>query len=109
MFASYTRGEPSWYQAVDLEERRDVIEYPIVDDIDLNGWDVRKALRLYWKSTRRSWSGFSRRLLIWKAAASGLTLLAFFRASIRRRRASITTGAWPERTIADIFVRRSFR
>lgn len=42
--------EPSWYQAVDLEERRDVIEYAIVDDIDLNGWDVRKALRLFWKS-----------------------------------------------------------
>ena len=42
--------EPAWYQAVDLEERRDVIEYPIVDDIDLNGWDVRKALRLFWKS-----------------------------------------------------------
>lgn len=42
--------EPTWYQAVDLEERRDVIEYPIVDDIDLNGWDVRKALRLFWKS-----------------------------------------------------------
>jgi uncharacterized protein len=42
--------EPSWYQAVDLEERRDVIEYAIVDDIDINGWDVRKALRLYWKS-----------------------------------------------------------
>src|SRR6185369_5042943 len=42
--------EPSWYQAVDLEERRDVIEYPILDDIDLNGWDVRKALRLFWKS-----------------------------------------------------------
>jgi predicted nucleotidyltransferase len=41
---------PQWYQAVDLEERRDVIEYPIVDDIDLNGWDVRKALRLFWKS-----------------------------------------------------------
>ena len=42
--------EPSWYQSVDLEERRDVIEYAIVDDIDINGWDVRKALRLYWKS-----------------------------------------------------------
>lgn len=42
--------DPEWYQAVDLEERRDVIEYPIVDDIDLNGWDVRKALRLFWKS-----------------------------------------------------------
>lgn len=41
---------PRWYQAVDLEEKRDVIEYPIVDDIDLNGWDVRKALRLLRKS-----------------------------------------------------------
>ncbi len=36
--------------SIDLEEQRDVIEYPIVDDIDLNGWDVRKGLRLYWKS-----------------------------------------------------------
>ena len=42
--------EPQWYQAVDLEERRDVIEYEITDDIDLNGWDARKSLRLYWKS-----------------------------------------------------------
>ena len=42
--------EPCWYQSVDLEERRDVIEYVIVDDIDLNGWDIRKALRLFWKS-----------------------------------------------------------
>lgn len=39
-----------WYLVVDLEERRDVIEYPITDDIDLNGWDLRKALRLFWKS-----------------------------------------------------------
>lgn len=39
-----------WYLAVDLEERRDVIEYAITDDIDLNGWDIRKALRLFWKS-----------------------------------------------------------
>lgn len=41
---------PDWYLAVGLEEQRDVIEYPIVDDIDLNGWDLRKALRLLWKS-----------------------------------------------------------
>ena len=26
--------EPRWYQAVDLEERRDVIEYAIVDEIE---------------------------------------------------------------------------
>jgi uncharacterized protein len=39
-----------WYLSVNLEEQRDVIEYPIVDDIDLNGWDLRKALRLFSKS-----------------------------------------------------------
>ncbi|WP_348814497.1 nucleotidyltransferase domain-containing protein [Halomonas sp. H10-59] len=39
-----------WYVSVDLEEKRDVIEYEIVDEIDISGWDVRKALRLFWKS-----------------------------------------------------------
>jgi len=41
---------PEWYLSVDLEEKRDVIEYPIVDELDVNGWDLRKALRLFWKS-----------------------------------------------------------
>jgi predicted nucleotidyltransferase len=45
----YARPQ-DWYLAVDLEDKRDVIEYPIVDDIDLNGWDVRKALQLFWRS-----------------------------------------------------------
>jgi len=45
----YARAK-DWYIAVDFEEKRDVIEYPIVDEIDLNGWDVRKALQLFWKS-----------------------------------------------------------
>lgn len=39
-----------WYLAIDIEDKRDVIEYPIVDDIDCNGWDLRKALRLLWNS-----------------------------------------------------------
>lgn len=43
-------NQPDWYLSVNLEDRRDVIEYPIVDDIDLNGWDVRKALRLFARS-----------------------------------------------------------
>ena len=43
-------NRPEWYLSVGLEEQRDVIEYKIVDDIDLNGWDLRKALRLFWKS-----------------------------------------------------------
>lgn len=39
-----------WYLTVNLEDKRDVIEYPIVDEIDINGWDIRKALKLFWKS-----------------------------------------------------------
>jgi predicted nucleotidyltransferase len=35
-----------WYLSIDLERRRDVIECPIVDQLDINGWDLRKALRL---------------------------------------------------------------
>lgn len=45
----YVRSR-DWYQSLDVEDRRDVIEYPIVDDIDINGWDLRKALRLQAKS-----------------------------------------------------------
>lgn len=45
----YVRSS-DWYLSVDLEDRRDVIEYPIVDEIDINGWDIRKALKLFWKS-----------------------------------------------------------
>lgn len=41
----YCRREP-WYLSIDVEAKRDVLEYPIVDEIDLNGWDLRKALRL---------------------------------------------------------------
>jgi uncharacterized protein len=41
---------PEWYLSVGLKEKKDVIEYPIVDDFDINGWDIRKALRLFWKS-----------------------------------------------------------
>ena len=39
-----------WYLSVDLEEKRDVIETPIEGVWDVNGWDLRKALRLYRKS-----------------------------------------------------------
>ena len=33
-----------WYLSVDA--RRDVIELPIEDDLDINGWELRKALNL---------------------------------------------------------------
>ena len=42
------RHPGNWYLSV--REARDVIERPILDDYDVNGWDLRKALRLLLKS-----------------------------------------------------------
>lgn len=39
-----------WYLSVDVEHRRDVIERPITDELDVSGWDLRKALMLLKKS-----------------------------------------------------------
>lgn len=36
-----------WYLSFDVDQRRAVIEYPITDEIDCGGWDVRKALYLF--------------------------------------------------------------
>lgn len=37
-----------WY--LSIEDRRDVIELPIAEDLDVSGWELRKALRLLRKS-----------------------------------------------------------
>ena len=42
--------KPDWYLSIDVEDRRDVIERPINDELDISGWDLRKALKLLWKS-----------------------------------------------------------
>ena len=39
-----------WYLSIDVERRRDVIERPIDGLLDINGWDLRKALGLFRKS-----------------------------------------------------------
>lgn len=39
-----------WYLDISVEHKRDVIERPITDDLDLVGWDLRKALKLLAKS-----------------------------------------------------------
>lgn len=39
--------DKDWYLSFDVERLRDVIECPIEDDIDCNGWDLRKALLLF--------------------------------------------------------------
>jgi hypothetical protein len=42
----YVRSQ-DWYLSFDIEDRKDVIEYPIVDNIGCSGWDLRKALHLF--------------------------------------------------------------
>jgi predicted nucleotidyltransferase len=39
-----------WYLSINVEAKRDVIERPITDDLDISGWDLRKALGLLRKS-----------------------------------------------------------
>lgn len=39
-----------WYLSFDVHTRRDVIEYPIIGEIDCSGWDLRKALHLFTRS-----------------------------------------------------------
>lgn len=40
--------KPEWY--LSIKDKRDVIELPINDLLDINGWDLRKALVLFMKS-----------------------------------------------------------
>ena len=42
-----------------LEDVRDVIELPINDDLDINGWDLQKALRLLYRSNPTLFEWFS--------------------------------------------------
>ena len=39
---------PEWYLSV--QRRRDVLEYPLNGDLDVSGWDLKKALGLFAKS-----------------------------------------------------------
>lgn len=42
--------ERDWYLSFDVERRQDVIEYPLRENIDCSGWDIRKALQLFTRS-----------------------------------------------------------
>lgn len=39
---------PEWY--LSIQDRRDVLEYPLAAGLDVSGWDLKKALRLFAKS-----------------------------------------------------------
>jgi predicted nucleotidyltransferase len=39
---------PAWYLSID--ERKDTLELPISDELDISGWELRKALQIFRKS-----------------------------------------------------------
>src|SRR5262245_7291893 len=45
----YVRPRDS-YLSIDIENQRDVVEQPLENALDINGWELRKALRLLRKS-----------------------------------------------------------
>lgn len=49
-----------------LEKIRDVIELPLDDVLDINGWDLQKALRLLYNQIRPYLNGQHPRLFIWR-------------------------------------------
>lgn len=55
-----------WYLDIALERKRDVIEYPICDDLDVSGWDLRKALGLMQKSNPPLLEWLSSPIVYWE-------------------------------------------
>ncbi len=78
--------KPDWY--LTIENRRDVIELPISDDLDINGWDLRKALQLLLKANPvlLEWL---RSPIVYRADETAVTELAALAETISHQRASL--------------------
>lgn len=92
-----------WYLA--LMPGRDVIELPISDDLDINGWDLRKALNLLLKPNPvlLEWLSSPVRYRWSDAACDGLAALAktiAHQAACRHHYLRLGDGQWT-RHIAD--------
>ena len=58
-----------WYLSIDLERCDDTIDPPIVDEIDVHGWDLRKALGLF-QSTNPTLLEWLRSPLVYRESAA---------------------------------------
>ena len=81
-----------------LDAVRDVIELPIDDVLDINGWDLQKTLRLLYKSNPILFEWFSSPIVYQETEfADKLRDLM-----IHQRRRCIIILAWLKKTIGDI-------
>lgn len=60
-----------WYLSIDLERRDDTIDPPIEGDIDVHGWDLRKALGLF-RSANPTLGEWLRSPLVYREATAVL-------------------------------------
>lgn len=67
----YVRS-PAWYLSV--QRRRDVMEYPLKDGLDVSGWDLRKALGLFAKSNPPLLEWLCSPIVYWEAFSAAQTL-----------------------------------
>ncbi len=93
----YARPLP-WY--ISVERRRDVIEQPMRDDLDIGGWDIRKALALLCKGNPVliEWLASP---TVYRGDAGAMERLRGFAAQVDHRRAALmrapATSAQPAR------------
>lgn len=53
-----------WYISVD--EKRDVLEFPINDELDISGWDLKKSLELFTKTNPSLYEWLNSPIIYWK-------------------------------------------
>ncbi len=53
-----------WY--LSIHDKRDVIEYPISDDLDISGWDIKRHYNCLESQTQLYLSGFDHQFFIRK-------------------------------------------
>lgn len=64
----YIRSEEEYLK---LEKKRDVLELPIDDVLDINGWDLQKTLRLLYKSNPTLFEWFSSPIIYMETEFAG--------------------------------------
>ena len=86
-----------WYLSIDLEDKRDVIETSLDGVLDISGWELRKALKLFQKSNPPllEWLGSP---IVYRKTVHLLLISGIYRRnSFISPRVVITICAWRKR------------
>ncbi len=85
-----------------LDAIRDVIELPIDDVLDINGWDLQKTLRLLYKSNPTLFEWFSSPIVYQKTEFADKFRDLMMHYFFHQRRRCIIMLVWLKETIGNI-------